>query len=151
MDLAGKDLLWLEHILDSNRKRDEILKQVCEYLANENAHFDWVGFYIAHSSVKELDLGPFVGAPTEHVRIPFGRGVCGRAAESLTTIVVRDVSGEANYLACSLDVKSEIVVPVFNNGRFVAELDIDSHKKYAFTDLDRQYLEAICRKIGGLF
>jgi len=90
-------------------------------------HYDWVGFYLVDKAKKELVLGPFVGEPTEHVRIPFGRGICGQAAERRTTFVVQDVSKEGNYLACSPKVKSEIVIPLFKGGEIIGELDIDSH------------------------
>lgn len=146
-----KNFLWLDNLLRSGGERNGILMKICRRLITENEHYDWVGFYIAEIDNKELVLGPFVGAPTEHVRIPYGRGICGRAAEALKTIVVQDVAGESNYLACSLEVKSEIVIPVFKDGLFVAELDIDSHQKASFRDSDRDYLENICSRIAGIF
>ncbi|NLP04464.1 GAF domain-containing protein [Candidatus Fermentibacteria bacterium] len=105
--------------------------------------YDWVGFYLCDPVTPgTLVLGPFSGAPTEHVRIGFGRGVCGRAAELGRTLVVDDVTRESEYLACSPEVKSEAVVPVFSaNGTVVGELDIDSHERAAFTQADRDFLE----------
>ncbi len=121
------------------------LQKLCGYLNSKVSHYDWFGFYIAERNQKELFLGPFAGEPTEHTRIPFGRGICGQAAESKETFLVDDVSAASNYLACSLKVKSEIVVPVFAPGsREVAgEIDIDSHQVAAFTSGDRAFLESL--------
>lgn len=130
--------------------RDEKLRRVCELLASQVPHYDWVGFYLVGERGDELVLGPFVGEPTEHVRIPFGRGVCGRAAVELRTIVVQDVSKETNYLACSPLVKSEIVVPIFKEGKFVGELDIDSHELAPFTEEDRKFLEKVAEVVSKI-
>ena len=142
---------WLKEILNSDEIREEKLRAICEALYHNVAYYDWVGFYIADNEKRVLTLGPFVGAPTEHVRIPYGRGICGQAAESLDTIVVTNVAEESNYLACSVDVCSEIVVPVFRDGVFVAELDIDSHKSNPFTVSDKETLESVCRQAATLF
>lgn len=114
-------------------------------------HYDWVGFYLVDKAKKELVLGPFVGEPTEHIRIPFGRGICGQAAERRTTFVVQDVSKEGNYLACSPKVKSEIVIPLFKGGEIIGELDIDSHTLSPFTEEDRVFLEDVCKVVSELF
>lgn len=105
--------------------------------------YDWVGFYLSDpANPGTLVLGPFSGEPTEHVRIGFGRGVCGRAAELGRTLVVDDVTRESEYLACSPEVKSEAVVPVFRaDGTIAGELDIDSHEPAAFDEADRDFLE----------
>ncbi|MDO9547371.1 MAG: GAF domain-containing protein [Candidatus Marinimicrobia bacterium] len=145
------DTKWLAKIIQSGKTRDEILLEICQHLGSETAHYDWVGFYIADQDKRVLNLGPYYGAPTEHVRIPFGRGICGRAAETLETVIIQDVGSESNYLACSAEVKSEIVVPIFKDGRFVADLDIDSHQKNRFIDQDRVFLEKIGREVAVLF
>lgn len=106
---------------------------------------------MARPAERVLVLGPFVGEPTEHVRIPYGRGICGQAAESGRTFIVADVTKESNYLACSIAVKSEIVVPILRDGEFVAELDINSHRPKAFSPKDRTMLEKIAALAGGLF
>ena len=82
------------------------LLAVCQLLRDDVAHYDWVGFYLTDESGQTLVLGPFAGEPTEHVQIPFGRGVCGQAAQRRETVLVQDVSQEANYLSCSTRVKS---------------------------------------------
>lgn len=127
------------------------LQAVCALLAERVPRYHWVGFYLADpSGARELVLGPYVGEPTEHVRIPFGVGICGQAAEKRVTLVVPDVSREHNYLACSPRVKSEIVVPVLFGGSLVGELDIDSHEPAAFGDEDSEFLEQIAARVGPL-
>ena len=125
-------------------------KAICVILSRLPG-YDWVGFYVARPAERMLVLGPFVGEPTEHVRIPYGKGICGQTAESGRTFVVADVAQQSNYLACSVKVKSEIVVPVFKDGEFVAELDIDSHTPGAFTPKDRRMLEEVAALAAGLF
>ena len=128
------------------------LLSICSLLRENVPRYDWVGFYLVdRRKEKELILGPFVGEPTEHKRIPFGRGVCGRAADERRTIVVDDVSKEGNYLACSLKVKSEIVVPLMKGYELLGELDIDSHTPAAFDDTDRTFLEKVCERVTRLF
>jgi len=100
---------------------------------------------------RELVLGPYVGEETDHTRIPFGTGICGQAAETNETFVVQDVDQEDNYLACSIHVKAEIVVPVKKNGDFVAELDIDSHTRDSLTEDHRKLLEEVCDIVAPLF
>ena len=95
-----------------------------------------------------LALGAFEGAMTPHTRIPLNQGICGAAASSGQTVVVDDVSKDPRYLACSLETKSEIVVPVFANGTVVGELDIDSHFPAAFTPEHQDFVQ-YCAKLVG--
>jgi len=120
----------------------------CRLLHDEVEHYQWVGFYIAEPERRELRLDAYVGDPTDHVRIAYGKGICGQAAETLKTFVVQDVAEESNYLSCSLHVKSEVVVPLFHKGCFVGELDIDSHFVAPFTEWDSRLLEAIAYLAG---
>ena len=99
----------------------------------------------------QLELGQFAGDPTEHVKIDYGQGICGQAAESLDTIVVQDVGQQNNYLSCSPNVKSEIVVPIIKKGKFVAQLDIDSHAVNPFKEEDSEFLEELCKMLAPLF
>jgi GAF domain-containing protein len=85
---------------------------------------------------------------TPHVRIPLNQGICGAAASSGQTVIVDDVSKDPRYLACSLETKSEIVVPVFAHDRVVGELDIDSHFPAAFTP-EHQQLVQYCAMLVG--
>ena len=140
----------IKAILEGPRPPRDKLGAVCRSLRDAVAHYDWVGFYLVADTGRELVLGPHAGEPTEHVRIPFGRGVCGQAAERKETLVVQDVRGEPNYLACSPKVRSEIVVPIVTDGVVVGELDVDSHTPAPFGDEDRHLLEAVCRLVGPL-
>jgi len=123
---------------------DDLLFRICELLKQEVYHYDWVGFYILDPEKNELVLGPYVGKPTQHTHIAVGKGICGQVAESGQTMVVQDVTQVDNYISCGLDVQSEIVVPVMKNGKFVAELDIDSHSPAPFAPSDSEFLSKIC-------
>ncbi|HAK94730.1 MAG TPA: hypothetical protein DCM87_06930 [Planctomycetes bacterium] len=132
--------------------RDAKLAALCALLHRRVPHYDWVGFYLVDPArPRELVLGPFEGERTEHVRIPFGRGVCGRAAATGRTLVIDDVGAESNYLACSLKVKSEIVAPIVRDGAVRAELDIDSHTRAAFGEDDATFLEHLCAAAAFMF
>jgi L-methionine (R)-S-oxide reductase len=150
-DMPFDDLLARIRAIVGNTSRETALKRVCAILQETIPHYDWVGFYLVDPpGSRELALGPFVGAPTEHVRIPFGKGVCGRAAEERATIIVSDVSQEANYLSCGVNVKSEIVLPLMKGTLLLGELDIDSHTVAAFTDADKQFLTNVCECVADL-
>lgn len=138
-------------IVDSLLEANGKLQAICQLLRDGVAYYDWVGFYVVEPSRRELVLGPFAGEPTEHVRIPIGRGICGQAAETKQTFVVQDVSKETNYLSCNPRVRSEIVVPIFKNGEIVGELDVDSHTLAAFSEEDRVFLEEVCEAVGDVF
>ncbi|MCX6827111.1 MAG: GAF domain-containing protein, partial [candidate division Zixibacteria bacterium] len=123
----------------------EKLGDICRFLKKTVPGYDWVGFYLVDlTKERELILGPFDGEPTEHVRIPFGRGICGQAAESEKVLIVEDVSKNINYLSCGIKVKSEIVLPIWKEKKIVAELDIDSHTASAFDANDQAFLEQVC-------
>jgi L-methionine (R)-S-oxide reductase len=111
-------------------------------------HYTWAGIYLMDGD--ELVLGPYLGKPSPHTRIPLGRGICGAAATERVTIVVDDVNSDPRYLACSIETKSEIVVPIIAaDGRVLGELDIDSDQPAAFGTGDRELLEAIAPVIAG--
>jgi len=131
--------------------RDEKLLAICQLLNENVAHYNWVGFYFANHENKTLHLGPYVGAPTDHTVIPFGKGICGQVAESNTNFVVPDVAAQDNYIACSFTVKSEIVVPLFVNGINIGQIDIDSHVIDPFTDEDERFLEYVNSEVARLF
>ena len=108
--------------------------------------YNWVGIYLLDGN--ELVLGPFVGAPSPHTRIPVGRGICGAAAAEQMTIIVDDVSSDPRYLACSLETRSEIVVPIMHGGLVLGEIDIDSHERAAFGATDRDLLEEVASQLA---
>lgn len=151
-ELKEKILNDVDNILNRKVTRDEKLFAICEVLADEVDHFDWVGFYIADPSGKEeLVLGPFIGDPTDHTRIPFGKGICGQVALSHQTFVSQNVHEEENYLSCSMNVQAEIVAPIMKNGKFVAQLDIDSHVEGSITKEKRALVEEICSRLSAEF
>src|SRR5579862_2111138 len=128
----------------------ELMRKICHLLHDRMLKYNWVGFYMLEPGAKPpvLVLGEFVGAMTPHTRIPLNQGICGAAASSGKTVVVDDVSKDPRYLACSLETKSEIVVPVFVKGQVAGELDIDSHFPAAFGPED-QSLVQYCAEVVG--
>jgi len=141
----------IKAIVDSEKSNDEKLLTICTLLKNNLPDYDWVGFYLVdREKPDELILGPYVGDPTDHVRIKFGEGICGQAAERMESFIVDDVSKEDNYLSCSISVKSEIVVPIFRGGKIIGEIDIDSHKKSAFGRADNKFLQKIADLVKDL-
>jgi GAF domain-containing protein len=118
-----------------------LLAEVVSLLRRERQHYHWVGIYLLQEG--ELVLGPYVGKPTPHTRIPMGKGICGAAASTGQTIIVDDVNADPRYLACSVETRSEIVVPIVGKGRVLGEIDIDSDQPTAFTDGDRRLLEMV--------
>lgn len=141
----------LEVILKApNEHTDLKLKKICQVLDQEIPYFNWTGFYFKNGNKDELVLGPYVGAPTDHTVIPFGKGICGQVAVSNETFVVPDVTAQDNYLACSMETKSEIVVPIIKNGENIGQIDIDSHTVNAFSLEDRQLLEWLCSEIAEI-
>lgn len=129
---------------------EDKLQKICQLLHDEIPHYNWVGFYFQNGEKEELKLGPYVGAETDHQIIPFGKGICGQVALSNEIFVVPDVHQQENYLACSLETKSEIVVPIFKNGKNIGQIDIDSHIINPFTKEDEIFLGWICSKVSHL-
>ena len=139
-------------ILNQNHiSRNEKLFEICALLKNNIEHYNWVGFYFRNGEKEELLLGPYVGAPTDHTIIPFGKGICGQVAVSNQNFVVPDVAAQENYIACSFTVKSEIVVPLFVNGANIGQIDIDSHVLNPFSEEDERFLEFVNQEIAKLF
>lgn len=128
----------------------ELMQSMVKLLHARMLKYNWVGFYLLEPGAQPpmLVLGAFEGAMTPHTRIPLNQGICGAAASSGQTVVIDDVSKDPRYLACSLETKSEIVVPVFVHGKVVGELDIDSHFQAAFTP-DHQDLVQHCAMLVG--
>ena len=140
-----------EIISNSIITREEKLLKICELLSNSIDYYNWVGFYFRNGEKEELILGPYVGAATDHTVIPFGKGICGQVAVSNKNFVVPDVAAQDNYIACSFTVKSEIVVPLFVNGKNIGQIDIDSHVLDPFTEADERFLEFINEEIAMLY
>lgn len=140
-----------EIIIQFDISKDEKLTKICQLLQDTIPYYDWVGFYFAIHETQTLHLGPYVGAETDHTVIPFGKGICGQVAVSNQNFVVPDVSAQDNYIACSLTVKSEIVVPIFVDGKNIGQIDIDSHILDPFTSEDERFLEFVTEEVAKLF
>jgi GAF domain-containing protein len=142
----------LEEILQltsSAPSLESLQERIARAIAERLPHCNWTGFYMIDPlDAATLILGPFVGDPTPHVRIPITQGICGAAVASGNTVIVDDVNADPRYLSCSIKTKSEIVAPIYAHGRVVGEIDIDSHTPAAFSESDRVFLEEVARLIG---
>jgi GAF domain-containing protein len=127
------------------------LQELCDLLRSTLPHYTWVGFYFAHTEKKTLHLGPYSGAPTDHSCIPFGKGICGQVAESNDYFLVPDVNAQDNYIACSISVKSELVVPLFVDGKNIGQIDIDSDIIEAFNEEDVSFLTWVNEQIAEVW
>lgn len=137
-------------LAESSPSGQELMPAMVKFLHDKMLKYNWVGFYMLEPGAQPpvLVLGAFEGAMTPHTRIPLNQGICGAAVSSGQTVVVDDVSKDSRYLACSLETKSEIVVPIFAHGKVVGELDIDSHFPAAFTAEDQQFVQHCAVLVG---
>ncbi len=141
----------LEASSGAGASRDELLRAAVREIQAAEGHYDWVGVYLLEDG--ELVLHSYVGKPTEHTRIPVGTGVCGTAVAEARDINVPDVGELDNYLACSLETVSELVVLIRDpeSGAIHGQLDLDSDRRAAFTERDELELRAVADWLGGLF
>ena len=126
------------------------LTSICEILQNNIDYYDWVGFYFANHEEKTLHLKAFAGEPTDHTVIPFGKGICGQVAVSNQNFVVEDVKAQDNYIACSINVKAEIVIPLFRDGVNIGQIDIDSNTADPFSENDERFLEWVNEQVASI-
>ena len=139
-----------QEILSKDKTVESRLHKICELLEANVDYYNWVGFYFKNGDKDELKLGPYVGEPTDHVIIPFGKGICGQVAVSNENFIVPDVVAQDNYIACSITVKAEIVIPIFINGKNFGQIDIDSNTPDPFTDEDERFLEFVCKEVSKI-
>ncbi len=144
MDHLGR----IEAAIASGGTKAEIMDRIVAVLHADIGVYTWVGFYLMDG--EELVLGPFRGKPTPHTRIALSSGICGAAALQKKTVIVPDVNADPRYLACSLETRSEIVVPIMDGARCLGEIDIDSDQPDAFGPADREFLEAIAERMAGV-
>lgn len=137
-------------IFQTNLSIEEKMQNICDVLRQKVEHYDWVGFYFHKENEQVLELAQFSGTPTDHTIIPYGKGICGQVAVSNENFVVPDVKAQDNYIACSVTVKSEIVIPIFKNGKNIGQIDIDSETLNPFTKEDETFLEWICSEVGSV-
>lgn len=135
---------------DVSASVDHRLTSVCELLRSNIGYYDWVGFYFKNGDKEELKLRSFAGEPTDHTIIPFGKGICGQVAVSNQNFVVPDVKAQDNYIACSIHVKAEIVIPLFVNGENIGQIDIDSHTANPFSEEDEAFLQFVNQQVAGI-
>ena len=135
--------------IHSEPDQDRAMAAAVATLKRRMPDYSWVGIYLLDGN--ELVLGPFEGKPSPHTRIPLGRGICGAAASEKATIIVDDVNADPRYLACSIETKSEIVVPILRGERVFGEIDIDSDRPAVFTQKDRELLEAVAEALAAKF
>ncbi|MFH1701154.1 MAG: GAF domain-containing protein [Candidatus Zixiibacteriota bacterium] len=141
-------LVEITRIVENSAEKHDFLLKTAQTIQNKYPQYNWVGFYFLNNG--KLHVGPFVGKPTPHSIIELNSGICGAAVSQNETIVIDDVNADPRYLACSLETKSEIVIPIKCNGEIIGELDIDSAKKAAFTDDDKRILEEAAELIGDI-
>jgi len=141
-DLQHDAIAAIERAPDSQAA----LTEVVALLKARLPHYTWAGIYLLEGD--ELVLGPYLGKPSPHTRIPLNRGICGAAASEKATIVVDDVNSDPRYLACSIETRSEIVVPILDGERVLGEIDIDSDQPAAFGQSDRELLEKIATSLA---
>jgi len=127
------------------------LTEICVYLQKEVEVYDWVGFYMANQEEKTFHLKAFAGIPSDHEVIPFGKGICGQVALSNENFLVPDVTAQDNYIACSVDVRSELVVPLFLEGENIGQIDIDSKTLNPFTKEDEAFLTELCSLVSSTY
>ena len=130
-------------------KGTELQKNLAIWLDHNISYYNWTGFYFMNEKKKQLEIGPYVGEYTEHIAIPFGKGICGQVALMGKTFEVPDVRYQDNYLSCSLETKSEIVVPIYANNKLIGQIDIDSHQLNPFTKEDHTLLECVAEFVGN--
>src|SRR5579863_2813788 len=137
-------------LAQASANAQELMGKMVKLLHDRMLKYNWVGFYMLEPGAQPpvLVLGAFEGAMTPHTRIPLNQGICGAAASSGETVVVDDVAKDPRYLACSLETKSEIVVPVFAHGKIMGELDIDSHFPAAFTQEHKEFVQHCALLVG---
>jgi len=138
----------IRSLVSTKAQPSALLGEVVSLLGRERRNYHWVGVYLLQG--EELVLGPYVGKPTPHTRISLHQGICGAAASTGQTLIVDDVNADPRYLACSLETRSEIVVPILRQGRVLGEVDIDSDQPAAFAPEDRDLLEAVAALLAEI-
>ncbi len=127
----------------------DALGEVCRFLRHEFGHYRWVGIYLRDG--ETLRLAAWAGPQaTEHVTIPVGAGICGKAAREDRTVIVDDVRTAPEYLACFLETRAEIVVPIRKHGQVIGEIDIDGNEVRAYDASDDRFLTAVAERVAAV-
>jgi len=138
----------LQRLRDEGHLSDALLRNAVKQIQKADPRFDWVGVYLFNEDKNELWLHNYVGAPTEHAKIPVGTGVCGTAVAEKANQIVNDVTEVENYLACNPDTRSEIVVLIRAGDQIFGQIDVDSSDEAAFTEDDEKEISAIADKLA---
>jgi len=139
----------IDELVQSKKEREDVLRETVKVLKENYEHYNWVGIYLLEGD--ELVLGPYLGKPSPHTRIRLNKGICGAAASQKKTVNIPDVNADPRYLACSLETRSEIVVPIMRGEQVFGEVDIDSNKLSAFSKEEQMLLEQVCSILSELF
>jgi L-methionine (R)-S-oxide reductase len=140
----------VRHLASVASSLESLQESIVEAIARRLPYYNWTGFYMLDpADPQTLVLGPFVGDPTPHVRIPVTEGICGAAVATGEIVIVDDVNADPRYLSCSIKTRSEIVVPIYARQSIAGEIDIDSHNLAAFTEVDRAFLQGVAGIVGG--
>ena len=137
----------LQDMRDEGHLSDALLRKAVRSISTADDRYDWVGVYLVGEG-EELWLHNYIGEPTLHAKIPVGTGVCGRAVAERRNYNVKDVSKEKDYLACSPDIKSELVILIRAGDEIYGEIDLDSEELGAFTEEDEIALISIADKLA---
>ena len=153
--MTPNHMMVMQQVKQQLNKEDlsvvEGLNAICETLNKKLEAYDLVGFYFSDFKDKMLHLKAYSGTPTEHTSIPFGKGICGQVALSNENFLVPDVTAQDNYIACSVDVRSELVVPLFLEGENIGQIDIDSKTLNPFTKEDEAFLTELCSLVSSTY
>ncbi|MEK6407495.1 MAG: GAF domain-containing protein [Acidobacteriota bacterium] len=149
MKTADEIASLVEMVVNSPASRDEVLQSTVRILKQEREHYNWVGIYLIEGDT--LVLHNYIGKPTEHTHIPIGIGVCGVAVAEGANQIIGDVTRLDNYLACSVETRSEIVVLIRDGIEIIGQIDIDSDLENAFTQADESLLASIAELLARRF
>ena len=145
-ELYAPILTLIRTELANTDEKELIYKLVVDQLA-KLPYFDWTGIYLLNTDSQELSLSYYIGKPTDHIIIPVGKGICGTAVSEHTDKIIDDVTLENEYLACSLETRSEIVVLMEKDGKIHGQIDVDSDKPAAFDKTDQVKLREIATMV----
>ena len=145
---SGEVVLALQEMRDEGHLSDALLRKAVRSIDEADDRFNWVSVYLLNAAEQELWLHNYMGPGTDHAKIPVGTGVCGRAVAERTNLNIADVSAEENYLVCSPDTRSELVILIRAGEEIFGQIDVDSDDEAAFTEEDEMALISIADKLA---
>lgn len=145
---SGELVKRLQEMREEGYLSDAIMREAVKKIAASDDRYDWVGIYLFNAEENMLWLHNYVGKPTEHAKIAVGEGVCGTAVAERANQNVPDVTKIENYLACSPETRSELVVLIRAGDEILGQIDIDSDQVGAFTEADEREVQAVADKLA---